>query len=74
MRSHEIVKHNLHFHLQQDIWKKNFFFEKKKTKVKNIHITNIRTNKFLVPGFHKYCRHEITTRYQYKKWSLWLIL
>ena len=29
---------------------------------KSIHITN-RIIKFLVPGFHKYCRIEITTLY-----------
>ena len=41
------------------------FFEagKGSRRQKNIHITN-RITKFLVPSFNKYCRNEITTRYQ----------
>ena len=67
MRSHQIAKHNPYFRLQQDILKKLFFLKAGKGKgsrrQKNVHITN-RITKFLVPGFYKYCRNEITTRYQ----------
>ena len=63
MRSHQIAKHNSHSRLQQHTLKKTIFFTAQKGKSsrgqKSIHIT-----KFLVPGFYKYCRNEITTLYQ----------
>ena len=62
MRSHQIAKYNPHFRLQQYILRKQFFFEVGKGK-KNIHIT-ARITKLSVLSFHKYCRNEITTRYQ----------
>ena len=67
MRSHHITKHNPYFRLQQDKLK-IFFFKAGKGKrsrrqKKNIDITN-PTTKFLVPSFYKYCRNEITKRYQ----------
>ena len=68
MRSHQIAKHNSYFRLQQDILKKHFFSRagkgKRSRRQKNIHITN-RITKFSVPSFYKYCRNEITTRYQH---------
>ena len=67
VRSHQIAKHNPHFRLQQHILRKQCFFEAGKGKgsrrQKNIYITNHIT-KFLVPSFNKYCRNEISTRYQ----------
>ena len=67
VRSHQIAKHNPHFHLQQYILRKQFFFEAGKGKgsrrQKKIHISN-RITKFLVHSFNKYSRNEISTRYQ----------
>ena len=55
------------FPLATIYFKKTIFFEAGKGKgsrrQKNIHITNSST-KFLVTIFNKYCRNEITTRYQ----------
>ena len=64
MRSHQIAKHNPYFRLQQDILKKTEKAEKDKGRRRQKkHITN-RITKLLVPGFYKYCKNEITTRYQ----------